>query len=271
VRQPEPGVTTSQPLPKDVPPIATMFDAIAKRYDLLNHLLSAGCDRRWRRLAIATLGLTGKEIVLDVCTGTGALALTARQGGTGAKRVIGVDFSPGMLRIADEKVRRAKLGSSIHLVRGDASRLPVFDTSVDAVTIAFGIRNVRDRVAACAEMHRVLRVGGRLVVLEFSLPRVPGLREVYMWYFRRVLPLIGRLMSGHPTAYSYLPASVGAFASPDQVTHELRSIGFGEVEAVPLSFGIVYMFTAVKAAGDRPTASTRTSAARRPRVGVRVL
>jgi demethylmenaquinone methyltransferase / 2-methoxy-6-polyprenyl-1,4-benzoquinol methylase len=231
-----------------------MFDAIAVRYDLLTHLLSAGFDRHWRARAMTALGLNGTETVLDVCTGTGDLALAARRGGTGAERVIGVDFSPGMLRIADAKVRRAGLGSSIHLVRGDALRLPFSDASVEVAMIAFGIRNVEDPVAACTEMHRVLRTGGRLVVLEFSLPRLPGIREVYVWYFRRVLPLIGRLISGHPSAYSYLPASVAAFVTPGEFARGLRSIGFGEVNAVPLTFGIVYMFTAVKTAVDRPSA-----------------
>ena len=140
------------------------------------------------------------------------------------------------------------------LVRADASRLPLRDESVDGVTIAFGIRNFQDRVAVCAEMYRVLRVGGHLAVLELSLPRLPGLRAVYLWYFRRVLPLIGRLFSWHPTAYFYLPESVSAFATPGEFAGELRSSGFTGVETVPLSFGVVYMFVAVKTAYGSPSA-----------------
>lgn len=241
-------------LAKDAVRIATMFDAIAVRYDMLNHLLSAGCDRRWRARAISALDLTGKETILDVCTGTGDLGLAARQGAARARRVIGIDFSSAMLKIAQEKVRRAGLESSMPLVRADASRLPLRDESVDGVTIAFGIRNVQDRVAVCAEMYRVLRVGGHLAVLELSLPRLSGLRAVYLWYFRRVLPLIGRLFSGHPTAYFYLPESVSAFATPGEFAGELRSSGFTGVETVPLSFGVVYMFVAVKTAYGSPSA-----------------
>lgn len=228
---------------KDPAHISGMFDAIAGRYDLLNHLLSAGLDRRWRKRAIAALQLTGTETVLDVCTGTGDLALAALPR---AHRVLGVDFAGAMLQIGKEKVRRAGLESSIALVRGDATRLPVRDASVHAATVAFGIRNVEQPAAACGEMARVLRPGGRLVILEFSTPRVPILRGFYLWYFRHALPLIGRLISRHPSAYSYLPESVGAFPPPDEFARQLGAAGFGNIACVPLSVGIVYMFVATK-------------------------
>jgi demethylmenaquinone methyltransferase/2-methoxy-6-polyprenyl-1,4-benzoquinol methylase len=223
-----------------------MFDAIAGRYDLLNHLLSAGLDRRWRKRAIAALNLTGTETVLDICTGTADLALAARECPKSAHRVLGVDFAGAMLQIGKEKVRRAGLDSSIALVRGDATRLPVRDAAVHAVTIAFGIRNVDQPAAACAEMARVLHPGGRLVILEFSTPRAPILRRFYLWYFRHALPLIGRLISKHPSAYSYLPESVGAFPPPDEFARQLGAAGFGNIACVPLSFGIVYIFVATK-------------------------
>jgi demethylmenaquinone methyltransferase/2-methoxy-6-polyprenyl-1,4-benzoquinol methylase len=219
-----------------------MFDAIAPRYDLLNHLLSAGIDRRWRTRAIRTLQLTGRETLVDVCTGTADVALS----GTGAARVIGVDFAGAMLQLGLGKIRRAGEERRIALVRGDALRLPVADASADAVTIAFGIRNVQRPEIGCAEMARVLRPGGRLAILEFGMPRVPGVRALYEWYFHSVLPFIGRRISGHGGAYSYLPASVGSFPPPAEFVTVLRQVGFADVRAVPLTFGVVYLYTAVK-------------------------
>jgi demethylmenaquinone methyltransferase/2-methoxy-6-polyprenyl-1,4-benzoquinol methylase len=224
--------------------IAGMFDAIAPRYDLLNHLLSAGVDRRWRARAIRSLELTGHEVLLDVCTGTGDVALEARRVASGAARVVGVDFAGAMLAIGWRKVRAAGESNRILLVQGDATRLPVSDVSVDAATVAFGIRNVERPDAACSEMARALRPGGRLAILEFGEPRVPGVRTLYRWYFKYLLPLIGRVISGHRAAYSYLPASVGSFPPPPAFAANLERAGFRDVRAVPLSLGIVYLYTA---------------------------
>jgi demethylmenaquinone methyltransferase/2-methoxy-6-polyprenyl-1,4-benzoquinol methylase len=227
-----------------------MFDAIAERYDFLNHLLSAGLDKRWRQRAIDALQLTGRETVLDLCTGTADLALAATSSQHRAKRVVGVDFSAAMLQIGRDKVRRAgPLGPTvpaIDLIRGDATRIPLRDAAVDATTIGFGIRNVEQPGVACREIARVLRPGGTLVILEFSLPRSPALRNFYLWYFRKILPLIGRVISKHPSAYNYLPESVEAFPSPEAFSQQLRDAGFGTVRAVPLTFGVVYMFVAIK-------------------------
>ena len=219
-----------------------MFDAIAPRYDLLNHLLSAGIDRRWRTRAIRTLQLTGRETLVDVCTGTADIALAA----DGAARIIGVDFAGAMLGLGLKKVRRAGAERRITLIRGDALKLPLADASADAVTIGFGIRNVQKPDVGCAEMARVLRRGGRLAILEFGMPRVPGVRALYEGYFNRVLPFIGRRISGHGGAYSYLPASVGSFPPPAEFVTVLRQAGFADVRAVPLTFGVVYLYTAVK-------------------------
>jgi demethylmenaquinone methyltransferase/2-methoxy-6-polyprenyl-1,4-benzoquinol methylase len=224
--------------------ISGMFDAIAGRYDFLNHLLSAGIDRRWRTRAIASLRLTGRERVLDLCTGTGDLGLASIDAAPPAARVVGVDFAGAMLRVGLEKVRARGLGSRFALVRGDATRIPAAAASVDAVTIGFGIRNVQDTAAACDEIFRVLRPGGRLAVLEFGIPTTPGVRAAYLWYFNRVLPRIGRIVSRHNAAYGYLPASVGAFATPNEFSAILRRSGFVDVRADPLTFGIVYLYTA---------------------------
>ena len=217
-----------------------MFDAIAPRYDFLNHALSLGIDRRWRRRAIRSLGLTGRETLLDVCTGTADVALQA----DGAARVLGVDFAGAMLRIGLQKVRAAGQSRRVALVRGDATALPAPDGSVDAATIAFGIRNVERPDRACAELARVMRPGGRLAILEFGVPRIPGVRTLYLAYFKYLLPFVGRLVSGHGAAYSYLPASVGAFPPPAEFMAMLRHAGFRDVRADPLTFGIVYLYTA---------------------------
>jgi demethylmenaquinone methyltransferase/2-methoxy-6-polyprenyl-1,4-benzoquinol methylase len=224
-----------------------MFDAIAKRYDLLNWLLSAGLDRRWRQSAVSALRLTGRERILDVCTGTADLAIAAQQG---ARRVVGIDFSAEMLRIGCSKVR----GRTIALVRADAMRIPIADATMDAATIGFGIRNVERPMDACREIARVLKTNGRLVILEFSLPRAVLIRRLYLWYFRRVLPLVGRAISKHRSAYTYLPESVAAFPSPEEFSGQLRAAGFGTVRAVPLTFGVVYMFVATKDATSAPGA-----------------
>jgi demethylmenaquinone methyltransferase / 2-methoxy-6-polyprenyl-1,4-benzoquinol methylase len=230
--------------------IAGMFDAIAPRYDLLNTVLSAGLDRYWRRRAIGSLGFTGRETLLDVCTGTGDVALAAARSRRGAGRVIGVDFAGAMLDLARRKVREAGAAERVRFVRGDAMHLPVPDNSVEGVTVAFGIRNVARPEVACAEMLRALRPGGRLAILEFGLPVLPAVRPLYLWYFRNVLPRIGRAVSRHDAAYSYLPASVGAFPWGETFAALLRGQGFNNVKSRPLSLGIVYLYTAEKGRGD---------------------
>jgi demethylmenaquinone methyltransferase/2-methoxy-6-polyprenyl-1,4-benzoquinol methylase len=145
----------------------------------------------------------------------------------------------------------------VTLVRGDATRIPIAGGSAHAVTIAFGLRNVEDTAGACAEMSRVLAPGGRLAILEFAIPSTPGVRKAYLWYFQRVLPRIGRLVSRHDAAYEYLPASVGAFASPEEVVKLLRQAGFTDVTASPLTFGIVFLYSARR--GQRPEAGCQSS------------
>lgn len=226
--------------------IAGMFDAIAGRYDLLNTVLSGGLDRHWRRRAIASLKLTGRERLLDVCTGTADMAIGAARSPAGAARVVGVDFAGAMLAQGHAKLKAGSLDGRVALVRGDAARLPVADRSVDAVTVAFGIRNVQQTDVACAELLRVLRPGGRLAILEFGVPVVPAVRPLYLWYFRHVLPRIGRAVSRHDAAYSYLPESVGAFPWGDDFCRLLVAAGFSQVRGRPLALGIVYLYSATK-------------------------
>jgi demethylmenaquinone methyltransferase / 2-methoxy-6-polyprenyl-1,4-benzoquinol methylase len=230
--------------------IAGMFDAIAGRYDFLNHLLSAGIDTRWRKRAIASLRLTGTERVVDLCTGTGDLAIAALRARPSAARVVGVDFAAAMLRVASGKIAAAGLAPRVALVRGDATRIPIADRSVDAITIAFGIRNVERIDAACEEMRRVLRPAARLAILEFAVPTMPALSSIYLWYCRNVLPRIGRVVSRHAAAYDYLPASIDAFASPAEFVKFLRQAGFVDVRAVPLTFGSVILYTGTRGLGD---------------------
>lgn len=224
--------------------VAGMFDAIAARYDLLNHLLSAGLDRGWRRRAIRSLGLRGGETVVDVCTGTADLAIEAASGGAG--RVVGVDFAAEMLRIGAAKLRGP--AARVALARGDATCLPVRSAVADAATVAFGIRNVERPERAMDEMFRVLRPGGRVAILEFSIPRSPLVRAVYLPYFQHVLPRIGRFVSGHLSAYTYLPASVGSFISPSEMAASLERCGFERVASASLALGAVTLYTASKPA-----------------------
>jgi demethylmenaquinone methyltransferase/2-methoxy-6-polyprenyl-1,4-benzoquinol methylase len=228
--------------------ISGMFDRIAHRYDRLNHLLSAGLDRRWRARAVRELHLRQTDEVVDMCTGTADLAIEAVTAPTGqARGVVGVDFAGEMLRLGLVKVRDLGLDQRVHLVRGDATRVPLPDQRFDAAMVAFGIRNVQDPEAATREFARLLRSGGRLAVLEFGFPKIPGIRAAYRWYFKYLLPRVGRLISKHNEAYSYLPASVEQFPSPEAFAAMLQNHGFATVRTVPLTFGIVYLYIATRA------------------------
>jgi len=229
--------------------IAGMFDAIAGRYDFLNHFLSAGIDRRWRTRAIQSLHLTGRERVLDLCTGTADLAIEAMDARPPASRVVGVDFAGAMLAIGRDKVAARGLRPAIALVRGDAMSIPIAQESVDAVTIAFGIRNVDDVPMSIREMYRVLKPGGRLAILEFAVPTLPGFKQLYMWYVRHVLPRVGRAVSRHEGAYKYLQASIEAFATPGEFVTILRQSGFVEIRPVQLMLGSVFLYEARRGSG----------------------
>jgi demethylmenaquinone methyltransferase/2-methoxy-6-polyprenyl-1,4-benzoquinol methylase len=225
--------------------IASMFDAIAKRYDLLNHVLSVGLDVRWRARAIREARLAADARVVDLCTGTADFAIAALHAAPNA-RIVGVDFAGAMLGVGLAKLRGRALERQITLVRGDAAAIPLRDGWADAATIGFGIRNVAQPDAALDELARVIKPGGRLLILEFGEPIIPGIRGLYNWYFRFVLPQLGRLVSKHQSAYSYLPASVGTFPAPPIFAATISSHGFTDVRPVPLSLGIVYLYVATR-------------------------
>ena len=224
--------------------VRSMFDRIAPRYDLLNRVLSAGIDVRWRRRCIDAVA--GASRVLDVCAGTGDLLLEflRRDGG---RTGLGVDLSSAMLERAAVKLRRRGLEGRGRVAAGDAERLPVRAGAFDAVTVAFGIRNVGDPAAALAEMHRALRPGGRAAILEFSMPR-GTLGGAYRLYFTQVLPRIGGLVSGDGGAYAYLPASVARFAAPADFEAAMAAAGFERVRSRPLTGGIAHLYTGEKKA-----------------------
>jgi demethylmenaquinone methyltransferase/2-methoxy-6-polyprenyl-1,4-benzoquinol methylase len=219
-----------------------MFTSLASRYDLLNSLLSQGQDRRWRRRAAQLTRVQPGDRVLDVCTGTGALAAVLRRRVGSAGEVIGVDLTEAMLAVARARV------PEVSFVLGDACQLPFRDRSFEAATMAFGLRNIHDRQLALTELARVLRPGGRAVILEFSQVH-PLLRPGYEWYSRRLIPPIARRVLGRDSAYRYLTSSISAFAPPEVVSEWMSRAGFRPVRHHLMSAGVVAIHV-----GRRPVA-----------------
>lgn len=223
--------------------VERMFDHISPKYDLLNRLLSLGTDQGWRRKVIRGVGEEPVKRLLDVATGTADLAI---QAAAVAEHVTGADISAGMLAQGREKVARTGLAERITLVQGDAAALPFAEATFDAVTVAFGVRNFEDLERGIAGMVRVLRPGGRLFVLEFSKPRRTPFKQLFRFYFHRVLPLIGRLVSKDSAAYTYLPQSVDAFPEGPAFEAILARCGLREVRSRALTFGVATLYTARK-------------------------
>ena len=217
--------------------VREMFATIAARYDLLNHLLSGNIDKRWRRLVAKALFaiLSNREArILDVACGTGDLSLTLCE--NGEAQIVGLDFCRPMLVIAASKAIRS--GSTVPFIEGDALDLPFIDRSFEAATIAFGLRNLANVEAGLKELLRVLKPGGKLVVLEFSKPKTPVLRSLFKLYFTKVLPLFGGVISGSKSAYEYLPNSVASFPDQGKLAFMMKEAGFEEISFENLTGGV---------------------------------
>jgi demethylmenaquinone methyltransferase/2-methoxy-6-polyprenyl-1,4-benzoquinol methylase len=230
---------------RELPFVREMFDSIAPRYDLLNRLLSLRQDVVWRKKLVSVMAVPENGQVLDVACGTGDVAVEiCRQKGPRVT-VTGLDFSPGMLRLAQEKIRRNQ-NRSISLLAGDALALPFVQASFHAVAIAFGIRNIQDKAGALRAFFESLKPGGMLLVLELATPKKTRLRDAYLAYFQKVLPIIGRLFSKHSFAYSYLPDSVSRFPATDVFMAIMEQAGFSQVTCRRMTFGIANLFAGVK-------------------------
>lgn len=224
--------------------IRAMFDDIAPRYDLLNRLLSLGIDRQWRRFAVGQLQIPPGGMVLDMATGTGDVALEIAARTPDSVHIIGEDFTQGMLLQGREKIAKSEYRERIMLVNAPCEAIPHPDNLFDGITIAFGIRNVVDRQAGLAEMCRVLKPGGRAVILEFSTPANPLFKTIYTTYFHHILPFIGGMLSKR-SAYKYLPDSVAEFPPQAQFKQMMIEAGFSEVRHHDLTFGIASVYVGV--------------------------
>lgn len=217
-----------------------MFDSISGKYDFLNHFLSLGIDIRWRRKAIALLKDLQPKAILDVATGTGDFAVEALS--LQPSKIIGVDISEGMLDVGRQKMKARQLDGIIELRSGDSEKLPFEDNFFDAVIVAFGVRNFEDLERGLSEMLRVVRPGGRIVVLEFSRPTKFPMKQLYNAYFTAILPLIGRWVSRDQAAYSYLPESVQAFPDGPDFIRILSDVGYKNPQCKSLTFGISSLY-----------------------------
>ncbi len=225
--------------------VESMFDSIAWRYDFLNHFLSFGIDRIWRRRAVRIISRHFKNPeILDVATGTGDLAITAMR--IEPVKVTGIDISQNMLEIGREKIRKKGLAGKIELIQGDSENIPFGDNLFDVSMVAFGVRNFADPLLGLKEMRRVIRNGGMIMVLEFSKPSGFLFRSIYNFYFRNILPVVGKLFSKDKAAYSYLPDSVYRFPDNEVFLQLLTEAGFSETRQVKLTGGVASIYTGLK-------------------------
>lgn len=224
--------------------VAEMFNSISKKYDFLNHFLSLGIDILWRKKAIGLLKQDHPKLILDIATGTGDFAIEALK--LNPDKVVGVDISEGMLNMGREKLRRRKLDDKIELQMGDSEKLLFDDNKFDAVIVSFGVRNFENLEKGLADMYRVLKPGGKTVILEFSRPSKFPFKNIYNFYFKAILPKIGRLVSKDRAAYTYLPESVQAFPDGESFLKVLEKVGFKNTQCKPLTFGVSSIYTGVK-------------------------
>jgi demethylmenaquinone methyltransferase / 2-methoxy-6-polyprenyl-1,4-benzoquinol methylase len=223
-----------------------MFAEIAPRYDLLNHVLSLGTDVYWRKRTVRKVAPEGDTPILDVCTGTGDLAFAYQRAARDGAPVVGTDFCHPMLVIGRGKAQRRGV-EQVTFVEADARRLPFADNLFQIVSVAFGLRNVSDTDGGLREMVRVCRPGGRIAILEFSLPRMQPFRFVYGLYFRHVLPRVGQLLArNRHSAYAYLPASVGEFPAGEALAERMRAAGASQVHYYPLTLGVATLYVGTK-------------------------
>ncbi|MDO9375284.1 MAG: bifunctional demethylmenaquinone methyltransferase/2-methoxy-6-polyprenyl-1,4-benzoquinol methylase UbiE [Ferruginibacter sp.] len=225
--------------------VADMFDNIAHRYDFLNRFLSAGIDIQWRKKAIRQLKDLRPKKILDVATGTGDMAIMAARI-LQPERIIGIDISDGMLALGRKKVAKAGLKTHIELLNGDSETISFQDESFDAVTVAFGVRNFQQLEKGLSEIKRVLKPGGKLVVLEFSKPKAPGIKQLYNVYMNVVAPGAGRIFSKNRNAYKYLDESIKKFPEGENFTSILDNLGYTNTYCKPLSFGICSLYCGIK-------------------------
>lgn len=225
--------------------VEEMFDHIAHSYDQLNLTLSIGIDRRWRRKAIKRLLAYHPKHILDVATGTGDFAILASRL-IKPQEIIGIDISEGMMAVGREKVKQAGLNTVIRFKREDCTALSFEADSFDAITVAFGVRNFDGLDKGLEEMHRVMKQGGQLVILELSSPTRFPMKQLYRFYSKTAMPLIGKLISKDDSAYTYLPQSIEACPQGEQMAEIINRAGFKEVEYEPLTFGICTLYTATK-------------------------
>jgi len=225
--------------------VSRMFDNIAPYYDFLNHLLTLGIDISWRKKAIDQLKDAQPANILDVATGTADLPIMMMKRMKPTK-VVGLDISKEMLEVGHKKVGKNGMENAIELVYGDSENLPFEDNSFDAVTVAFGVRNFENLEKGLAEMRRVLKPQGKMVVLEFSKPTIFPFKQGFNFYFKYILPLIGRITSKDPKAYEYLYRSVQAFPDGDKFVNILQKTGFNNNQCKPLTLGICSIYTSVK-------------------------
>ncbi|MEQ8337697.1 MAG: bifunctional demethylmenaquinone methyltransferase/2-methoxy-6-polyprenyl-1,4-benzoquinol methylase UbiE [Cyclobacteriaceae bacterium] len=224
--------------------VASMFDNISGQYDFLNHFLSLGIDILWRKKAIRLLKADQPKLILDIATGTGDFAIEALA--LKPDKVIGVDISQGMLDVGKKKLKKKGLDHLIELQMGDSERLLFDDNKFDAIIVAFGVRNFEHLEQGLKDMHRVLKSGGKVVILEFSKPRKFPFKQVYQFYFKWILPKIGRLISKDSSAYTYLPESVNEFPDGKDFLGILEKTGFKQTECKPLTLGISSIYTGIK-------------------------
>lgn len=224
--------------------VARMFDNISPKYDLLNHLLSFGIDIQWRKKAIKLLKATQPKTILDVATGTADFAIQSLS--LKPDKVSGVDISEGMLLIGKEKIKKKKLDHIITLEKGDSENLRFEDNNFDAVIVAFGVRNFENLEIGLANMFRVLKKDGKVIILEFSKPTSFPFKQMYNFYFKSILPIIGNVISKDDSAYTYLPESVLAFPQGSKFLEILNKTGFKTTECIPLTFGICSIYTGIK-------------------------